>query len=483
MALKAYAIFGPPGTGKTTETLKRMGQLRDVTKIDPNKIGFFSFTRAAAQEALKRLGLTRSDKISTLHALMFRRFQVSTVAVVDSWKLRKFGDEIGIPFSGVSNDQFEQMELGDQFNALWSLARARMRDAKTEYDASSRPGTLSQFEFFVKSYEDWKRSLGLVDYTDMLEMYVKEPFNHGAEALFIDEAQDLSPLQWAVISLMAAPAVNPQLRLLTIAGDDDQAIFEWAGADPHGMARFVQTYNAKVTILDQSYRVPMEPHELANDLIRTVKARVPKVYRPRPVDGSLEWVSDFDIRLIRPGVSTMVLARSFVARKEIEEELIARCVPYRTEGGKPGLYHTKWADAIRAYETVMAGGEIGAEDLRAMSSVASTSAAPFINNRDFAGLQSLTRGDRTRAFRIPPAFIDFYRSADLFAQAHVTLSTIHASKGREADDVILHTGITGRTLADMEHNPDAEARVWYVAVTRTRERLVLIDSENRCPLL
>jgi superfamily I DNA/RNA helicase len=483
MTLKAYAIFGPPGTGKTTETIKRMGQLRDVTKIDPNKIGFFSFTRAAAGEALKRLGLTRSDKISTLHALMFRRFEVSTVAVVDAWKLRKFGDQIGMPFAGVSNDQFEQMEIGDQFNALWSLARARMRSLKEEYDASSRPGTLSQFEFFVDSYESWKKALGLVDYTDMLQMYLERPFNHGAEALFIDEAQDLSPLQWAIIDRMADPSVNPQLRLLTIAGDDDQAIFEWAGADPGGMARFCERYNAKITILGQSYRVPQKPHELANRIIRTVGARVEKEYKPRDDRGRVDYHPSFEVGLIRAGVPTMILARSFVARKEIEDELVARCVAYRTEGGRPGLYHTKWAEAIRAYETLVAGGEIGQVEARAMSAVASPGAAAFINNRDFGGLVAMCRGDRTRAFKIPPAFIDFYRSADLFAQAHVTLSTIHAAKGREADDVILHTGVTARTLADMEHNPDAEARVWYVAVTRTRERLVLIDSDSRCPLL
>ena len=53
----------------------------------------------------------------------------------------------------------------------------------------------------------------------------------------LDEAQDLSPLQWQMIDKMLS---FPQVEEVTIAGDDDQAIYEWAGADPHGMAGFAE---------------------------------------------------------------------------------------------------------------------------------------------------------------------------------------------------------------------------------------------------
>jgi len=65
----------------------------------------------------------------------------------------------------------------------------------------------------------------------------------------------------------------------------------------------------------------------------------------------------------------------------------------------------------------------------------------------------------------------------------VRLSTIHSAKGGEADHVVLMKEMAARTHQEMAVRPDDERRVWYVGVTRARERLTVVSSRTRleCP--
>ena len=77
-----------------------------------------------------------------------------------------------------------------------------------------------------------------------------------------------------------------------IAGDDDQAIFKWAGADvDHFIALKTEVNDIKV--LDQSYRIPGGPiHELSQKIIGQVQNRFEKNYKPREEHGILKRYSD-----------------------------------------------------------------------------------------------------------------------------------------------------------------------------------------------
>jgi superfamily I DNA/RNA helicase len=56
--------------------------------------------------------------------------------------------------------------------------------------------------------------------------------------------------------------------------------------------------------------------------------------------------------------------------------------------------------------------------------------------------------------------------------------TIHASKGREADRVVIDTALTQRVVSGMVDDPDSEARVFYVGITRARHRLDIVHGDN-----
>jgi superfamily I DNA/RNA helicase len=65
------------------------------------------------------------------------------------------------------------------------------------------------------------------------------------------------------------------------------------------------------------------------------------------------------------------------------------------------------------------------------------------------------------------------------------VSTIHGAKGAESDHVVLMKEMVRRTYNEMEKNPDDEARVQYVACTRAKEKLTIVESQTAlaCPWL
>jgi len=104
--MQVEAIYGPPGTGKTTELLRRVKETRD-SGVQAERVAFVSFTRAAANEALSRLGLRRSDNVSTIHAMAFRHMGMRQSQVVDPMKLREFSVVMGVPVIGKSPEDDE----------------------------------------------------------------------------------------------------------------------------------------------------------------------------------------------------------------------------------------------------------------------------------------------------------------------------------------------------------------------------------------
>ncbi len=101
---------------------------------------------------------------------------------------------------------------------------------------------------FLKTYESLKKSQSLLDYEDLILKTVdllKNPGCHwvlykldgGLDHILVDEAQDTSPTQWAVIRAIAEEfyanaTTDPRNRTLFIVGDDKQSIYSFQGADP-----------------------------------------------------------------------------------------------------------------------------------------------------------------------------------------------------------------------------------------------------------
>ena len=103
-------------------------------------------------------------------------------------------------------------------------------------------------KYVADSYANYKSTFGLMDFTDLILRFANEA-EHLMPPLkicFLDEAQDLSPLQWDI-----AHKLDEKSERMYVAGDDDQAIYRWAGAD---VDHFINLPGG-AEVLEQSYRV------------------------------------------------------------------------------------------------------------------------------------------------------------------------------------------------------------------------------------
>lgn len=422
--MEVRAIFGPPGTGKTSTMVEFVEQ--EVAA--DNRPVFLSYTRAAAAEATSRVN-GEQVQTSTIHSLAYRALGVQQAAVVDGTKLKDFSEATGYPFKDPRSDD-PQPEEGDDYLSVLSFARNRLMEIGDAWDHFGRPGTRDRFDVFVHSYMAWKAAHGYLDFDDMLERYAhSERIRPRHRIIFLDEAQDCTPLQWLVFQKACAEA-----KRVYIAGDDDQAIYEWNGADPHGMAHAVKVTNGKMRVLAKSHRLPEAVHTVALHVATNIKRRVDKQFTHNGNLGDIAYYGDADIVLaglqkIAPD-GALFLARDRFKLEEARRSLNAELIPYEVLGGM-----SPWTSKI-------------AQEIR-------------------AGKMKNTSPD------IPVVWREFYRHADLSLPIKYKLSTIHQAKGREHDTVIVNLELPPRVLAGLDLDPDAEARVLYVAVSRARQKLIL----------
>lgn len=466
--MKATVVYGPPGTGKTTYLVDW------ISKRGSAEVGVVSFTKAAAKEMAERCGIPAGGKISTLHSYGFRLSGISRDQVLnDSW-LRELTKAIGIEFSATNSYEISEMTKGQAYLSLYSLARARMtEDYKAVFKEYPEAGQLAEFLYFVESYESFKLAYGVVDFSDMLDM--ARGIDPGVTVLVVDEAQDLTPQQWMLVE-----SWTPYLQEIIVAGDDDQSIYKWNGAAPTGMPDFESRHNAKRVVLNQSYRVPSEVHKIATRLIGRVSDRVPKEYRPRDFRGEVKWVGD--IRMLEaPQEETLILVRNHSMREDVEKWLIEKGVAYVAEGGKPSPLRSRYANAVRVWGKLQQNMERTGMDMLSDRdwSILERAARPEYRAR-------LRRGDLLEkhwsAVILVPEEIRVYFNRILKEKGHlpdtsgVKICTIHASKGREADRVVLINGMGQRTAESRDR--DSEIRTFYVAVTRAKKQLDIVMATN-----
>lgn len=225
--MKRTIFFGSPGTGKTTTLLAR---LEEVLKegISPQAVAFLTFTRRARREALERvekvLGIEAKElpHFRTIHSMAFKGLGLKEGDVLGRKELDRFGASMGLQFgansaSEVASEGINSQEKGDALLALDNLARLRGHPIERTWREARSDIDWHLVDHFARSYLQYKRDTGLLDFTDVLSEFAKSGKQLDVDVAFIDEAQDLSALQW----LAALQAVT-KAQLQFVAGDDDQ---------------------------------------------------------------------------------------------------------------------------------------------------------------------------------------------------------------------------------------------------------------------
>ena len=218
-------VFGPPGTGKTTFLLKMVEtELED--KVHPTKIGYFAFTKKASTEAkdraIQKFPHLNPDSdfpfFRTLHSLAYRCLGISPKDMMSPEHYKEFALEAGIELAIETGDEDFAVKADHPILNEINIARIKGLDLRTHYNQSSMDIEWFHFEYVERAYRHYKTSRALLDFTDLLEYVLLEPERlPNLEMTIIDEAQDLSRLQWKLVEALAKRSSR-----MFLAGDDDQ---------------------------------------------------------------------------------------------------------------------------------------------------------------------------------------------------------------------------------------------------------------------
>lgn len=487
-------VFGPPGSGKTTFLL-HVVETELGKGVSPASIGYFSFTRKAATEAKERAIIkfphlnegTDFPWFRTLHSLAYRCLGVTTKNMMRPEHYREFAREAGLEMSVECGEEDYMVKADNPILNEINIARIRDEDLRTHYNKSKMTIEWFHFEYVERAYRQYKQAHELMDFTDLLEQITKDPSRlPKLEVLIVDEAQDLSRLQWRLVEELAKRSDRAFL-----AGDDDQAVYTWAGADVENFLSFI----GEIIILQQSYRVPAKVHALANVVVNRIKQRQPKTWNPREFEGEVKYYNDFEHVDISTG-EWLIMASANYMLNDMHAWIKSQGLLFERHGHRsiPEAVLT----AVLGWEALRKGKElpfsliqqiykyIGPEYVarghKMLRGVDEEGIFTLDLLKERHGLltddiwhEVLTKiGDDKRDYIIAL----LRRGTKLSGKVPIKLSTIHGAKGGEADNVLLITDLSTKFAAEYERNADDIHRLFYVGITRTRQSLHLILPKN-----
>ena len=481
-------VFGPPGSGKTTYLLNVVDRELE-SGVSSVSIGYFSFTKKAANEARDR-ALIKFPKLHpktdfpffrTLHSLAYRVLSVKPDLIMQAEHYREFATQAGIEIKINADDDTDLSKPDNPILNEINLARIRGVDLRQHYNESGLDIEWHHFEFVERTYRHYKRSKDLLDFTDLLEMAVRDPEQlPSLEVLIVDEAQDLSRLQWQMVEALATKA-----KRVYLAGDDDQAVFTWAGADVKSFLSFSGT----IKVLQQSYRVPNTVHELANRIVHRIRERQEKVWRPREFEGKVMTFYRFEDVPIDDG-QWLIMASTNYLLNPVGEWLKAQGLLF-DRSGVPSVGPTI-LKAVVSWERLRKGHLVVGEEI--------ANIYRYLGSDLVARGHRTFKGDRNDSFTIDQLQAYGLLSTPIWHEAlskiahdkrdylisvlrrgtkltdggRIKLSTIHGAKGGEADNVLLLMDLSTKFAKEYQKNGDNVNRLFYVGVTRTKQSLHLV---------
>jgi DNA helicase-2/ATP-dependent DNA helicase PcrA len=489
------AIVAAAGSGKTTVLTRRIAYRIERGHAEPRHIVALTFTRDAAGELrrrLRRLDIHESIEAGTFHSIALRllrdraltRNEAMPALAPDRLRLvRECLKEI-------------RLEL-DAFPAMADIDWARARRIEPghyerESRAARRRGAVppTRFADLAVAYERLKRRRGVVDFDDLLDLNLRAiesdvafrslvhwRFRH----FFVDEAQDLNPLQHAMLE--AWRGGRPDICLV---GDPRQAIYGWNGADHTTMTEVERIYpGVTVVSLATNYRCsPQVVSAGAAALGASGQRDDTTSNRPDGVPLRIEEYPTAEAEalgiggLVRAALhqhspsGIAILARTNDQLVPIEQALSAAGIATQRAVGRSPLELTLAA----AYRTT------SREALALWADEQFTHHDP-IRRRVAEEVDRFLTSQEAGGFRSWVESRAPFDDLDIEAvDGAVSLLTFHGAKGREWPFVVVagaEDGLIPHSSALSAAQRAEEARLLYVAITRAVDRLTITRAESR----
>jgi len=483
-------IYGPPGTGKTTKLIKYAKTFYKLgTPLD--KIGYFAFTKKAAEEAINRM-LDAYPKLQrknlkyfrTLHSLAFWKLGMNKSQVMQDEHYMDIGSKLGIEVTIYSNGQESTgfVDSDSEYFNLINAARIKGISIEEEYNTGMYSYELEKNLLHILSAEldNYKTSFKLRDFTDMIEQFNVSEMCPKYDIVFIDESQDLSPIQWKMVDI-----IRQNSKYVILAGDDDQAIYGWAGAD---VKTFQNISAKKDIILPQSHRVPKSVQVIADKILDRIpdERRIKKHWKARGEEGSVSHLTSIEDVPLAEG-DWLVLARTNDRLTKLKPVLREMGIYFQLKGRKS--FKATLFRSILNYIRWQKGELLSLSEVK---DILEYSPLLVLDNPteerlyDLKEFQFDRRAPWYDIFTVDPEECLYIREMlrngeKLSKDARVKLSTIHSAKGGEATNVLLILDTT-RTIREATEKSlvkeDEENRVWYVGVTRTSQNLYIMSAKK-----
>lgn len=516
--MEVRKVIGPPGTGKTTWVASQCRNA--VEKYGDEGVLVCSLTRNAAHEAATKRtrdnrpsGLQR-HMIGTLHSHAFHAFSAPKIVSpeqIAEWNREYPSWELS---GGLSEDDdavgFIARTDGDQMLMRADLLRARCTPE------GLWPTWVRDFHV---AWTGFKAAIDAWDFTDLIERAVHEiPLPpHNPSVIFADEAQDLSRLELKLLNRWM-----PHVEHVVLVGDPWQALYHWRGADPEALAGNV------FKTLEQSHRVPRAVHAAAMELMTRSSTAGTIVYHPKKEAGEVERaaVRYSDPYSVMPFIeeaeskdqSVMVIGSCSFMLDRIARFLQMEGVPYfnpasrrwnplhpaRGVATKDRVLAFMRAESLRDFQLFAPllkgpgifrrGGKSRIEQLeedtpeeiaaRVIRESIEPTAMPIFDRSDpsklehaVEQLESALLASKQPLVKYPLTILRRGGVQALEQNPRVILGTIHSVKGAEADVVVVFPDLSPQGLETYERQGwdglDAVLRMFYVAFTRAKHKLVL----------
>lgn len=482
-----------------------------------------SFTKAAAREIASRNQFVPREQIGTLHSFAYRCFDNPTIAEskIDEWNKfapafrmgKNAAPSVDEPFQDAAGDT-----EGDRLSMDVQQFRARM---------TPHPWPNRKAEIFYSEWCRWKRESGYMDFTDLIETALEEVdcAPNDPSIGFFDEVQDFTALELALVRKWGS-----RMSFVILAGDDDQCIYSFKGAT-HDAFLHPEIPDDQKIFLEQSYRLPVAVHEYSQRWVAGIRSREPKTFKPRESEGVvrkirattrhvLPLVDDIEDRL-SDGQSCMVLASCSYMLDPIKHAMKGAGIPFwnpfRVKRGdwnplrgcgkalaylRPDVKtfgeHArdwtwsdikKWIEHVDAKKYLLRGAKAHVNRMAGDESTASKKAGFEFAMKWFQPgvqwwstrldtLKTLWKPKQAERLEYPVAVCEKRGPAGLREEPKVVLGTIHSVKGGQADVVYVFPDLSLRGFDQMAtpKGRDDIRRVFYVAITRAKEELVLCSS-------
>lgn len=422
------------GTGKTHTLLDIIDKhLNEGIPIE--RIAFVTFTKKGAEVAqlrtAERFGypLDRLKNFRTIHSLAFRGSGATREIMMDYNKYKDFGEKAGYNFGNLGMNTTEGVDWNEMKDQQLVTIEQLYRNNRPYCEEIMEDRVdYAELVRYMQLYVKYKKTFGYKDFTDLLEDYIAQGKGEDVDIVCLDEMQDSSLLQWQLVFQAFKNAKH-----IYAAGDIKQAVFTYAGASCDMLLKLRGTQH----MLGKSYRVPSRILAFAQNIVDSMTLTDHSHCKSTREGGKIEEIGsmeeltpDFDVNK-----SYFFLARNKKFFNKYVDWCRENAIPYCIKG------------------------------------------EPIFNATDKLEF----REGRTDEW--DPEKLDFarycYSKGTFYLDPKVNISTIHTVKGDEADVVVLMCDISKAVASQLDVDEDSEHRVFYVAVTRAKEKLIIVQPQTR----